>query len=348
MIARKIPRVTLIALTLGIALFALPDVLAASEKSASKDAKNAAKAAKVAAKKASKSSKSESIDSSATKSDDIAIIRTQISKIGKGLAAGDANHISSVWAEDATYIDSDGVVTRGKNNLERRFAALIAEYGRPHFVLIPDNVRLISSNVGLSEGIVRRQNGVNGPTPETRYSMVFVKQDGNWYISSATETPLVVQDSGEALKQLSWLVGEWSANNNGGSVHMKSEWAADKHFIQCRFEMQKSADAKPVESRQIIGWDPRSQQIVSWHFDSNGGFGYGTWIKRDNQWSVAATGVQPDGTTSNAMNLFTVADGNSFTWQSVDRSVDGVAIGDTAPLKVLRVGKLSSVEKATQ
>ncbi len=133
-----------------------------------------------------------------------------------------------------------------------------------------------------------------------------------------------------------------TAENNFGSVHFKGDWAAHKKFIQCRYEVKKSADAAPIESRQVIGFDPRTNEIVSWHFDSNGGFGYGTWAQRDRQWIVNATGVQPDGSTSLAHNLMTLDDNNSFSWQSVDRSVNGISVADTKTLKVQRTNKLSS------
>lgn len=362
----------IIALSLGITIFSsIPATYAASnsdeaksEKAAKKaeaklqkDSKKAekteqklqatiAKAGKetvrveqVASAKKSKEKDSKSTSSS---SSDEAAIRQQLAGITKGLASGDSKGLSSLWATDATFIDSDGVLTKGRPSLEKKFATLIAENGRPHFLLSPQNIKVISSNVALTDGLVIRQDGMTGPTPETRYSMVFVKQNGEWLISSATETPLTPQISSEPLEALSWLVGEWSAEGNGGSVHLKADWAAHKNFIQCRYEMKKSADAAPVESRQVIGFDPRINQIVSWHFDSNGGFGYGTWSQRDRQWVVNATGVQPDGSTSVAHNVMTLDDGNNFSWQSVDRSIDGVSIADTKSLKVQRTNKLSA------
>ncbi len=290
---------------------------------------------------AKKASAKESRTASSTASDE-ASIREQLAGITRRLASGDAKGLSNIWADDASFIDSDGVLTKGREALEKKFAALIAANGRPHFLISPQNIRVITSNVALSDGLVIRQDGIAGPAPETRYSMVFVKQGGNWLISSATETELTPQTSHEPLQALSWMIGEWSAENNGGSVHFTADWAAHKRFIQCRFEMKASAESPAVESRQVIGFDPRTNEIVSWHFDSNGGFGYGTWTQRDRQWIVNATGVQPDGSTSVAHNLMTLDDSNGFSWQSVDRRINGIPVGDTKALKVQRMNKLSS------
>ena len=363
MIASPMPKALVIALSLGITLLTLPlDSLAAKESSADKDARKAAKAAdketaKTAkvAKKASKSSSHSSvktIEAVTTKSSsDEQVIREQIARIGKGIAAASHNGIASIWTADGTFIDSDGAMYRGRGALEAHFAAVFAEDGKGYFDLLPDNIRLISDNVALSEGIVRRLNGIAGPTPETRYSMVFLKQNGSWLISSASETPLVAQAGPtetvkDPLKQLSWMVGEWSAENNGGSVRMKSEWDPNKNFILSTYEMKKSADAPVLHSKQIIGWDPRRNQFVSWHFDSNGGFGYGNWIKENGQWLVESSGVERDGSSFTSVNIIAPKDQNAFTWQGVNRSVNGIAVSDTNQLKVNRIGNLtSSIEK---
>ena len=41
-----------------------------------------------------------------------------------------------------------------------------------------------------------------------------------------------------------------------------------------------------LEGTQVIGWDPAAGTIRSWMFDSDGGFGEGTWSKKDNSWIV--------------------------------------------------------------
>ncbi|MBX9688454.1 MAG: hypothetical protein K2X27_17220, partial [Candidatus Obscuribacterales bacterium] len=127
------------------------------------------------------------------------------------------------------------------------------------------------------------------------------------------------------------------AENAGGSVQMKADWAANKNFITCKYELKKAADSPVLESRQVIGWDPRSEQPISWHFDSNGGFGWGNWVKKDKQWLVDASGIERDGSSSSATNTITITDKDNFSFQSTNRSVNGVGFNDTLPLKVHRV-----------
>ncbi len=88
---------------------------------------------------------------------------------------------------------------------------------------------------------------------------------------------------------------------------------------------------------QIIGWNPRRGRIVSWHFDAQGGFGEDTWTKDGSKWVMEATGMLRDGSQSTSVNVVTPIDANSFIWQSIKRTLDGVSLPDTAPVKMVRV-----------
>ena len=88
---------------------------------------------------------------------------------------------------------------------------------------------------------------------------------------------------------------------------------------------------------QIIGWNPKLGRIVSWHFDAQGGFGNDVWTQDGSKWVIEATGVFRDGSESSAVNIVTPIDANSFTWQSVKRTLDGVNLPDIKPVKIVRV-----------
>jgi hypothetical protein len=74
---------------------------------------------------------------------------------------------------------------------------------------------------------------------------------------------------------------------------------------------------------QIIGWDPVAKQIRSWVFDSDGGFSEGNWTRKGDRWLIHQLGTLPDGSKTSAVNVIKQIDNDSFTWQSVDRSVNG-------------------------
>jgi hypothetical protein len=80
-------------------------------------------------------------------------------------------------------------------------------------------------------------------------------------------------------------------------------------------------------------------KIVGWHFDANGGFGDDVWTKSGAKWVIEAKGIFRDGSESSAVNIITPIDANSFTWQSVRRTLDGVSLPDVGPVKLVRVTK---------
>ena len=97
---------------------------------------------------------------------------------------------------------------------------------------------------------------------------------------------------------------------------------------------------RPVEAvedvRQVVGWDPVAKTIRSWMFDSEGGFGEGVWSREDNRWTVRFHQILADGRLAFATNVYTYVDGNTFTWQSVGREVDGAPLPDVDPVTLVR------------
>ncbi len=98
-------------------------------------------------------------------------------------------------------------------------------------------------------------------------------------------------------------------------------------------------DGDDFEGTQVIGWDPAEGTIRSWMFDSDGGFGEGTWTKKDNRWTIKFKQVLPDGRRASATNIYTIIDNNTITWQSIGREVDGQFMPNVGPVKVVRKEK---------
>jgi hypothetical protein len=61
------------------------------------------------------------------------------------------------------------------------------------------------------------------------------------------------------------------------------------------------------------------------------------WIKDGSKWVIEATGVFRDGSETKAVNILTPIDADSFTWQSVHRTLDGVRLPDIPPVRIVRV-----------
>jgi hypothetical protein len=88
---------------------------------------------------------------------------------------------------------------------------------------------------------------------------------------------------------------------------------------------------------QIIGWDPAAKQIRSWTFDSDGGFAAATWTHKGNRWFVHKTGTLADGRKGSAVNIINYVDDETFTLQSVSRSIDGEILPNVDEVRIVRV-----------
>ena len=71
-------------------------------------------------------------------------------------------------------------------------------------------------------------------------------------------------------------------------------------------------------------------------FDSDGGFGEGTWSKKGNSWIVKFNQVLPDGRKASATNIYTLIDANTFTWKSIGRKVGDEFLPNVEEVKIVR------------
>ena len=57
--------------------------------------------------------------------------------------------------------------------------------------------------------------------------------------------------------------------------------------------------------RKYLGWDPVSGKLRAWIFDSEGGYGEGTWHRDGDSWVLKTTGVTADGQTASGTSIYT-------------------------------------------
>ena len=116
---------------------------------------------------------------------------------------------------------------------------------------------------------------VKGARQVRPYTVLFVKRDGRWLISSVREEPDPLVSPHDRLKDLEWMVGDWVDEGPDSEVRLNCRWSEDGNFLIRSFTVKQQG--KPVMTvSQRIGWDPLARQIRSWEFDSEGGFGEGT------------------------------------------------------------------------
>jgi uncharacterized protein (TIGR02246 family) len=234
---------------------------------------------------------------------------------------GDAQTLANFYAEDVDYIDQDGAEVKGREGIQKLLADNFQANPGIKLDVTIDEVKLLSPDVLVNRGVAV-VTPKDGAAVATRYVAIDVKKGDQWQISQLTETSALPPNAYSQLRALEWLVGTWENKAGDETVQTKFNWAGDKNFLTRTFKV-KGNEQNETDGWEIIGWDPERQQIRSWIFDSNGGFGQSTWVNDGEHWLIQASNVLPDGGHSTAEHVLTRVDDNKFTWESQNRTLNG-------------------------
>jgi uncharacterized protein (TIGR02246 family) len=235
---------------------------------------------------------------------------------------GEAAALAALWSPAAVYTNPlSGEQVVGREAIEKQFAAIFADAKGVKLEAKTDSIQFISPSVAVEHGTAKVI--IPEQTPEeTEYTAVYIKRDDQWLLDRVTEEEVVITPSHyEQLKDLEWMIGSWVDQDDEATVVTECNWTKNNNFLTRAFTVQ-IRDRIDMSGLQIIGWDPATKQIRSWVFDSDGGFGQGTWTKKDNRWHIQQSGILPDGQKSSSVNIITYVDDNTCTLQSVNRMAD--------------------------
>lgn len=265
-----------------------------------------------------------------------AAVRKAVESYVAAFNQGDAKALAAMWAPEAVYTNPlSGEQVAGREAIEQQFAAIFAEAKGAKLEAKTEAIQFVSPNVAIEQGTAKVIRPDEAPL-ESEYTAVYVKRDGQWLLDRVTEEDLpVVTSHYEQLKDLEWMIGRWIDQDDLATVVTECAWTKNNNFITRSFTIQVR-DRIDMAGMQIIGWDPSTKQIRSWVFDSDGGFGQGTWKKKDNRWFIQQSGVLPDGGKSSSVNIITYVDDSTCTLQSVNRTVDGDLLPNIDEIKITK------------
>ncbi len=250
---------------------------------------------------------------------------------------GDAKAVAAHWSESGEWTNPTGERISGVAAIEKSLGEFFAQNKGLRIEVLQPAIRLVSADVAVEEGTARIIYRGEAPSDST-YVAIHVKRDGKWKLDSVHETALPETPAASAaLQELSWLVGEWVDNRPDATIETNVAWTKNKTFLSYSFKVSMP-DSDPLEGAQVIGWDPIAGVIRSWMFDSDGGFGEGIWTQKDHGWVVRFRQVLPDGRVGSATNVYTLIDGNTYTWKSIGRKIDDEFLPNMEETKIVRKG----------
>ena len=267
---------------------------------------------------------------------DKAAIETAIESYTAAFNASDAKALAGYWGPEAVYINPlTGSQVEGREAIAMEFEKILADMKETKLVVAVESIEFISPSVAMERGIASLISK-DGELSESSYTAIHVKRDGKWLLDRVTESESPASPSSyEHLKDLDWMIGTWIDQDEESIVETTCQWAKNQAFITRSFTVT-IADRIDMSGMQIIGWDASVSKIRSWVFDSDGGFGEATWSKKDNRWISEAVGTLPDGRKTSAINIMTIVDDTTITWQSTGRELDGEILPNIEPVKLNR------------
>jgi uncharacterized protein (TIGR02246 family) len=267
---------------------------------------------------------------------DEAAIREASQAFARAFEKGDTKALGALFTEEGEYVDEDGKPIQGRAALAKAYADFFTKRPELKVESKTNSVRFLSKDTAVENGTftVRAKNS---PPDSSRYSTLYVRQDGRWLMALLKEWGDETT-SRPSLQDLAWLIGTWESEGNDLKARSTYEWAENKKFIRARFTITPKKDGeRPSSGTQVIGSDPALGVIRAWVFDSDGGIGESSWTWDGNRWAIDSAGTLADGSETTAQNFMTRAGDDAFTWRSVKRTVNGESLPDLGTVRVKRV-----------
>lgn len=254
-------------------------------------------------------------------------IRQAAARYLEAAQRNDTEAMAKAWTADGDYIDAAG--NRVQAWLAIQQAGKSEEKALPRGVVKrPSQLRFVAPNVAVEDGVAELGSGPSANY--SRYTAVWVKEQGQWLLDSLRESALDGDVAGNEpvrsnLEDLSWLEGEWVARLGGATYEFSGELIADKQSLRRRFTVRVDG-ALIVEGTQYVTLDPQSGAIISHAVDSNGTVTDGTWKRDDDgSWVVQYAAETVDRTPLSATHIYIPQADGGWTWTAVDATVDGAA-----------------------
>jgi uncharacterized protein (TIGR02246 family) len=264
---------------------------------------------------------------------DVEAIKKAGQSFVKAFLAGDAKAVAALWTANGEYLSDDGTSLRGRAEIEKFYAGVFAKRDKKEKLAAEievTSIRFPSKDTAIEEGYFKVRAGKDAPV-SGRYTVLHAREGGKWLMAVVREWP----SEGASLRDLEWLIGSWQAKRDDVEVKSTYEWWGEKTFIRCTLRITRKG--RTTEGFQMIGKDASTGQLRSWTFDPDGSFAESTWARDGRKWVQDVAGVQEDGGVITATHVLTRIDNDTFTFQAVERTVDGEPVEDAPPVRVTRV-----------
>jgi uncharacterized protein (TIGR02246 family) len=268
----------------------------------------------------------------ATPEADRAAAHAAVIAFAKAFQTRDSMAMAEIWTPGGELRNTDGLTLRGRDAITQGFSTIFAGSPDLSAQIQPASLHFLSQDLATEQGIVTIRKNPADPPRKAAYSALLVREKGAWRLARLEESPAPKP----TIQDLAWLIGEWrSSAGQNAQIATSYSWAPSKKFIHAAFSI-KEKDLT-LSGTQVIGVDPATGSLHTWSFEADGGIAEADWTPDGEHWVLDAAGTLADGRSLVETNILHKIDENSFTWQSIDRSLESESLPDLPPVKVTRV-----------
>ena len=254
--------------------------------------------------------------------------------------------VSAMWAENCTHFDREtGERLEGRAAMQKNLGELFQGQVQIRISGKIDRIRFVRPDVVRVDGTTTTSIPDEDPTIAV-FSAIIVKQGTTWQIDSAEESPLPQPAvAAEALRELDWLEGSWVDESGDSRVVSTFRWSPTRTFLIRSISEETDGEVSQMGT-EVIGWDPRSLQIRSWTFQSDGAFGDGIWSKVDTDWMIRSSQTLADGQASSGTFVLTPVDNDVVTLRLIGHEIEGQPQPASEPVSIRRIPVDNPTEQA--
>ena len=266
-----------------------------------------------------------------------AVVRHAADSLLAAHKRSDAKAFAASFTPDGEYIDAHGAVFHGRKAIADEFAAFFHDTPGSTMEIEIVSTRAIARNLITSDCTTRFRSTEEATVIPGRCRLVCAREGDVWLIASLHESDVADEASSHhaQVSQLEWMVGDWIGEGRSSHVHFNCRWDESGHYLLRDFSIDV-AGSKPLSGTQRIGYDPITQRLKIWVFDSAGGFSEGYFNRDGESWVLRTSGVTSDGRVASTTNIYTQVDKFRMTSETTDRFVSGERIPDAEKLTIVR------------
>src|SRR5260370_40552726 len=146
-------------------------------------------------------------DEPADKAKEGAALQKRAEAFAETFNKGDARAVAAFFVADGDMVDVEGHHLKGRKAIEESYKQFFAEAKGAKLYVTITGLRIAKPDLALEDGLTEVVFANGAPPSAARYTVVWVKQDGQWFLESVREAVAMPPNNAEQFQDIAFLIG---------------------------------------------------------------------------------------------------------------------------------------------